>query len=89
MHPAVDGFETVSDVGQCTSDDDGHRVVEVGPFHFGLEVDLVVRRSVAGRLGPLRPGGGCSGGVSSSGLSLHVLNNTLFKNVTKRLCGGT
>src|SRR5699024_10071272 len=38
---AVDGFQTVSDVGQCTSHDDGHGVVEVRPFHFGLEVDLV------------------------------------------------
>ena len=36
----VDGLEAVAHVGQGTSDDDAHGVVEVGALHFLLQVDL-------------------------------------------------
>ena len=37
----MDGLESITHVGQGTSHDDTHRVVEVGPLHLDLEVDLV------------------------------------------------
>ncbi len=43
---AVDRLQTVTDLRQRTSDDDGHRVVEVRPLHLELQVDL--RDAVAG-----------------------------------------
>ena len=36
----VDGLEAVAHVGQGASDDDAHRVVEVGALHLFLQVDL-------------------------------------------------
>ena len=36
----VDGLEAVAYVGQSASDDDAHRVVEVGALHLLLQVDL-------------------------------------------------
>ena len=33
-HAAVDGLETVTDVRQRASDDDGHRVVQIGLPHL-------------------------------------------------------
>ena len=36
-HASVDGFEAVPSIGQRTADDDGHGVVDVGIFHFGVE----------------------------------------------------
>ncbi len=48
QHAAVDGLETVPDVGQRAGDDDGHRVVEVGALHLRLEPDgLDTHREVA------------------------------------------
>ena len=35
---AVDGLEPVTNVGKRAANDDGHRVVQVGPLHFGVEV---------------------------------------------------
>ena len=40
-HAAVHGLHAVTHVGQRAPDDDAHRVVEVGPLHFQLQVDLV------------------------------------------------
>ena len=36
----MDGLEAVAYVGQSASDDDAHRVVEVGALHLLLQVDL-------------------------------------------------
>jgi hypothetical protein len=30
---ALDGFQSIADVGQCAADDDGHGVVDIGPLH--------------------------------------------------------
>src|SRR5699024_4713972 len=38
---AVDWFEAVTNIGQGTYHDHGHRVVEVGPLQLGLKVDLI------------------------------------------------
>ena len=35
-HAAVDGFEAITHVGQCASDDHAHRIVQIGPLHFEL-----------------------------------------------------
>ena len=32
--PSMDGFETVPGIGQGTSDDDGHGILDVRGFHF-------------------------------------------------------
>ena len=36
----VHGLKAVTDIRQGTTDDDGHRVVQVGALHFGLQVHL-------------------------------------------------
>ena len=36
----VHGLEAVTDIRQGTTDDDGHRVVQVGALHFSLQVHL-------------------------------------------------
>ncbi len=38
-HAPVHGLEAVADVGQRATDDDRHRVVDVGPLHRGLQLD--------------------------------------------------
>src|SRR5699024_3654268 len=37
---AVNGLESVADVRQGTTDDDAHRVIEVGPLHLEVEINL-------------------------------------------------
>jgi hypothetical protein len=69
QHPAVHGFEAVADVREGTAHDDGHRVVQVGPLHFRLQVHLLhaVYQHVAFKNGvrvPETSGAGFSG-VSS------------------------
>ncbi|GMA35738.1 hypothetical protein GCM10025876_19420 [Demequina litorisediminis] len=42
VHDAtVDGLQSVTDIGQCAPDDDGHGVVEVRLLHLHIEIDLV------------------------------------------------
>ena len=40
-HPAVHRLQAVAHLRQRTSDDDAHRVVEVGALHLELQVDLL------------------------------------------------
>lgn len=35
----MDGFESVADVWECARYDDRHRIVDVGTFHFGVDID--------------------------------------------------
>ncbi len=46
-HPAMNWFETVSNIGKCTADDDAHGVVEVTALELFLDInrfDAVRRR---------------------------------------------
>ena len=36
---AMDGFQTITDIGQRATDDDRHRVVEIGLLHLVFDVD--------------------------------------------------
>ena len=48
QHTPVNRLEAVANIRQSTADNDRHRVVQVGPLHFGIEVDLV---DASGNLG--------------------------------------
>ena len=39
-HAAMDGLESVADVGQGAADDHAHRVIEVRPLHLEVEINL-------------------------------------------------
>ena len=43
----MDGLESVTNIGQRTSDNNAHGVVEVGALHFLLQVDLANTFDVA------------------------------------------
>ena len=43
----MDGFESVTNIGQRASDNNAHGVVEVGALHFLLQVDLANTFDVA------------------------------------------
>ncbi len=53
-HPTVHRLETVTDVGQRAPDDDGHRVVDVGALHGGLQLDGLDAAAGWGRSGRRR-----------------------------------
>jgi hypothetical protein len=53
-HATVHGLEAVAHVGQRTTDDHAHGVVEVGALHLELQVDLLdAIGHGAGGVGPL------------------------------------
>ena len=66
-HAAMDGLESVADVGQGTADDHAHRVIEVRPLHLEVEINLwslrprrgedLDRRPRARRVPPRHPRG--------------------------------
>ena len=39
QHPAVDGLQTISNIGQRTPYDDAHRIVEIGLTELVLDID--------------------------------------------------
>ena len=68
----VDGLQPISDVWQCTPNDYGHCIVQVGPLHLVLKIDRV---NSPVRLLPIRVGGYNS-----------VINTDLFEGVLGGIC---
>ena len=46
QHPAVHRLETVAHVRKRARHDDGHRVVQVGPLHLGLQINGLDARNL-------------------------------------------
>ena len=56
QHAAVHRLESVTHLGQCTPDDDAHRVIDVAALHFLLDVDRIDPVSALGVGGRTRRG---------------------------------
>jgi hypothetical protein len=39
QHPAVNWLESVTDIRQCSGDNNGHGVIKIGTLHFSLQVN--------------------------------------------------
>ena len=50
-HAPVNRLESVPDVGQGATDDDGHRVVEVAPLHLNFDANRLDSISGTARRG--------------------------------------
>ena len=61
--PPVHRLETITHVGQCTADDDGHRVLEERALHLLLDLDRL-DRAEGHIVAVTATGGWCCGGVT-------------------------